>query len=50
MVIEIVDSEAKINEFLPALDPMIGGDLVPLEMVSVIHCRRAAGAAPSSGV
>jgi uncharacterized protein len=27
LVIEIVDSEEKINSFLPTLDKMIGGDL-----------------------
>src|SRR5882672_5870205 len=37
LVIEIVDSEEKINAFLPALDPMIGGGLVTLEKVKVIH-------------
>src|ERR1700743_328019 len=33
LVIEIVDSEEKINAFLPTLDPMIGGGLVTLEKV-----------------
>src|SRR5262245_50107198 len=37
LVIEIVDSEEKINAFLPALDPMISGGLVTLEKVKVIH-------------
>lgn len=37
IVIEIVDSEEKINTFLPALKPMIGGGLVTLEKVKVIH-------------
>ena len=39
LIIEIVDSEGKINAFLPALDPMIGGGLVTLEKVKVIHYR-----------
>ncbi len=39
IIIEIVDSEEKINAFLPALDPMIGGGLVTLEKVRVIHYR-----------
>lgn len=39
LVIEIVDSEAKINEFLPLLNGMIGGGLVTLEKVKVIHYR-----------
>ena len=33
LVIEIVDSEEKINAFLPVLDDMIGGGLVTLEKV-----------------
>ena len=39
LVIEIVDSEEKINAFLPVLDPMIGGGLVTLETVKVIEYR-----------
>jgi hypothetical protein len=39
LVIEIVDSEEKINSFLPALDGMVGGGLVTLEKVTVIHYR-----------
>src|SRR3954465_8020122 len=39
LVIEIVDSEEKINTFLPVLDGMIGGGLVTLEKVKVIHYR-----------
>jgi PII-like signaling protein len=39
LIIEIVDSEDKINAFLPTLDPMIGGGLVTLEKVKVIHYR-----------
>jgi PII-like signaling protein len=39
LVIEIVDSEEKINAFLPVLDPMIGGGLVTLEKVKVIEYR-----------
>ena len=38
-VIEIVDSEEKINSFLPELDKMIGGGLVTLEKVRVLHYR-----------
>jgi len=37
MVIEIVDAEEKINSFLPLLQPMMGGGLVTLEKVKVIH-------------
>jgi len=39
LVIEIVDSEEKINAFLPELDKMIGGGLVTLERVKVIEYR-----------
>ena len=39
LVIEIVDSEEKINSFLPVLKKMIGGGLVTLEKVKVIHYR-----------
>jgi len=41
LVIEIVDSEEKINEFLPVLDEMITGGLVTLEKVKVIDYRAA---------
>lgn len=39
MVIEIVDTEEKIQAFLPVLEGMIGGGLVTLEKVRVIHYR-----------
>src|ERR1700734_4289907 len=39
LVIEIVDSEEKINLFLPILEKMIGGGLVTLEKVKVLHYR-----------
>ena len=39
MVIEIVDSEEKIQSFLPTLDPMMTGGLVTLEKVRVMHYR-----------
>ena len=39
VVIEIVDSEDKINAFLPVLDPMIGGGLVTVERAKVIEYR-----------
>lgn len=43
IVIEIVDSEEKINAFLPALEVMIGGGLVTLEKVKVLHYRSGNG-------
>ena len=39
LVIEIVDSEEKIQSFLPVLDEMITGGLVTLEEVKAIHYR-----------
>ncbi|HEY3581931.1 MAG TPA: DUF190 domain-containing protein [Pyrinomonadaceae bacterium] len=39
MVIEIVDSADKINEFLPLLDEMIKDGLVTLEHVKVLHYK-----------
>ena len=37
IVIEIVDSEEKVNAFLPVLDEMMGGGLVTLERIKVIR-------------
>ena len=37
LVIEIVDGEDKINEFLPALEEMIESGLVTLEKVQVLR-------------
>src|SRR5881394_2450199 len=39
LVIEIVDSEEKVQQVLPVLDEMMGGGLVTLEKVKVIHYR-----------
>ncbi len=39
VIIEIVDSEEKIQSFLPALDEMVKGGLVTLEQVRVINYR-----------
>ena len=46
LVIELVDSEEKIQSFLPVLDPMMGGGLLTLEKVEVIEYR--AGPAPEA--
>jgi hypothetical protein len=35
--VEIVDTEAKINEFLPTLDRMMASGLVTLEKVQVLQ-------------
>jgi uncharacterized protein len=37
IVVEIVDTEAKINEFLPTLDRMMASGLVTLEKVQVLQ-------------
>ena len=47
LVIEIVDSEEKINTFLPILDNMVGGGLVTLEKVRVLHYRASEGTGTS---
>src|SRR5215211_6340132 len=47
LVIEIVDSEAKISGFLPVLSEMLNGGLVTLEKVRVMEYRPATGT-PSS--
>ena len=39
MVIEIVDSEEKINNFLPTLDQMVPEGLITLEKINVIMYR-----------
>ncbi len=45
LVIEIVDSEEKINAFLPTLQTMFAGGLVTLEKVQVLHYGAPADAA-----
>ena len=37
LVIEIVDSEEKINAFLPVLDTMMSGGLITLEKLKVLR-------------
>ncbi len=37
MVIEIVDTQERIDAFLPVLDPMMGSGLVTLEKVQVLQ-------------
>ncbi len=46
LVIEIVDTEEKINAFLPVIDPMMKGGLITLEKVRVMEYR----ASEESGV
>ena len=45
LVIEIVDSEEKIQEFLPVLDTMMGSGLVTMEDVRVLQYGRKGAAA-----
>jgi uncharacterized protein len=47
LIIEIVDSEEKINAFLPLLEKMMGGGLVTLERARVLHYRSGSATAPS---
>jgi uncharacterized protein len=39
LIIEIVDTEEKINAFLPQLQALMGGGLVTLEKIRVLHYR-----------
>src|ERR1700690_1512924 len=48
IIIEIGDSEERINAFLPVLEKMMGGGLVTLEKVRVIHYRTGETAKPWS--
>lgn len=41
LVVEVVETEAKLEEILPELDLMIGGGLITLERVRVILYRPA---------
>ncbi len=42
LVIEIIDTQEKIDAFLPVLDPMMGGGLLTMEPVRVIQYRAGA--------
>ena len=42
LIIEIVDGEEKIDEFLPILDKMIGSGLVTMEKVKVLQYGKGA--------
>ncbi|MFA5118176.1 MAG: DUF190 domain-containing protein [Candidatus Omnitrophota bacterium] len=39
VIIEIVDSEEKINEFIPSIDTMVAEGLITLERINVIMYR-----------
>ena len=49
MVVEIVDTEARINDFLPVIDEMIESGLVTMEKVRAIRYRRPDSLDPSDG-
>ncbi len=42
MVVEIVDSQAKVDEFLPVLDGMMGSGLITVEKVQVLQYGESA--------
>lgn len=42
IVVEVIDTEEKINSILPELDRMIGGGLITLERAKVIMYRHGA--------
>jgi PII-like signaling protein len=42
MIVEIVDSREKVENFLPLLDEMISDGLVTLERVKVLHYKATA--------
>jgi len=48
LIIEIVDSEEMINQFLPVLDNMMGGGLVTVEKVKVVHYRSGQNPEPAA--
>jgi uncharacterized protein len=47
LVIEVIDTEEKINAFLPIIDQMMTGGLVTLEKVRVIDYRAAQESPPT---
>jgi PII-like signaling protein len=49
LVIEIVDSEEKIQAFLPVLEKLMGGGLLTMENVKVVQYRGGGGIAESGG-
>ena len=48
ILIEIVDSEEKIRQLLPLLDPMIGDGLVTLEKAEVLVYRARQSSEPAA--
>jgi hypothetical protein len=47
VIVEIVDAEEKVNAFLPQIQALMGGGLVTLERIRVLHYRHdGPGSAP----
>jgi PII-like signaling protein len=46
LIVEIIDSEEKINAFLPVLEKMMGGGLVTVEKARVLYYRTGGASAP----
>src|SRR5674476_438044 len=46
MLVEIVDSQEKIDAFLPVLDTMMGSGLITIEKVTVLQYGHSAAGAP----
>jgi PII-like signaling protein len=47
LIIEIVDTAQKVDAFLPELDGLVGGGLVTLEPIRVLHYRDGSRTAPT---
>ncbi len=49
LMVEIIDHDERIQDFLPLVDAMLGGGLVTLDPVEVVSCRHRASKAQGSG-
>lgn len=43
IVVEVIDSEAKVQEFLKQIETMLDGGLVTIEAVQMVHYKHRAG-------
>ncbi|MDD2899704.1 MAG: DUF190 domain-containing protein [Desulfuromonadaceae bacterium] len=41
LVVEVVDSQEKVDAIMPRIDAMLSGGMITLERVTVIRCHRA---------
>jgi PII-like signaling protein len=41
IVIEVVDTQARLDAVLPDVDRMMNGGLITMEKVRVLHCRKS---------